>query len=303
MRPQTPEMSFTQPTAPSSPPETPTSPTFNIGRQRRHGIQSFAHISRTLDDTLRAHRDGYHFSHNRFSRLEDLSPRSSSPSSESSGSGSPPRSLSSARSASPEPSEQGRSSPPPNYTQKANFTVEEITESDIEDMNSDDEDIIRPYHYEDAESDHHRSWKAASELDSHVVSALRHLDCDDPDSDMDDHLAQIEAMRREKRRKRRSSGSVKRTHGESVGSGTDEDDMFAPQLDAGEAGSSARRLRRKTDRSSLIFDDPPPRIEEEEEPESCEELVELHDDDTEGQGVDKNLPYYIQEMDVDSGVD
>lgn len=266
-------------------------------------MQNFGHIARTMDDTIRAHGDGHHFSYNRFSRLEDLSPRSSSPSSESSGSGSPPRSLSSARSASPEPGEQDRSSPPPNYTQKANFTLEEISESDIEDMNSNDEDVIKPYHYEDAESDHASSLGATGDLYPHVVSALEDLGCSDQDSDMDEHLAQIKAIRREKRRKRRSSGSVKRTISQSIGSGTDEEDMFSPQLDASEAGSSARRLRRKTDRSSLIFDDPPPRIEEEEEPESCGEIVEIRDDDPEGQGVDKNLPYYIQEMDMDSGED
>lgn len=263
-------------------------------------MQSFPHISRTFDDNIMAHGNGHHFSYNRFSRLEDLSPRSSSPSAESSGSDSPPRSLSSERSASPEAAEPLRASPPPKLTTKANFTLEEIEEDDYDELDSDDEDIIRPYHYEDAESDHARSYKAATHLDSRVLLAMRELDCsDDLDSDRDEHEAWLVARREEKRRKRRSSGTVKRTISQSIGSGTDEEDMVAPQLDVGEAGSSARRLRRKTDRTSLIFDDPPPRIDELEEPESCEELVEIHDDDA-GQGVDRNLPYYIQEMEVDS---
>ncbi|KAL3419647.1 hypothetical protein PVAG01_08145 [Phlyctema vagabunda] len=303
MRPQTPDFDFSQPSGPSSPPETPTSPTFQFGRGRRHGMQSFPHITRTLDDNIRANGDGHHFSYNRFARLEELSPRSSSPSNNSSESGSPPRSLSSGRSASAEVGEPERASPPPTLTTKANFTLEEIEEDDYSDLGGDEDDVIRPYHYEDAESDNARSYKGPTEIDARVISGLQELDCSDQeqDSDRDEHLEWLVRRREEKRRKRRSSGSVKRTISQSIGSGTDEEDMIAPQLDATEAGSSARRLRRKMDRTSLIFDDPPPRIEELEEPESCEEIVEIHDDDTqEGQGVDRNLPYYIQEMDVDS---
>ena len=72
-------------------------------------------------------------------------------------------------------------------------------------------------------------------------------------------------------------------------------------LDANEAGSSARRLRRKLagDRTSLTFEDPPSIIPEMEEPESCEEVVE-HEDLEDAQGVDRELPYYVQDMEVDS---
>ena len=97
----------------------------------------------------------------------------------------------------------------------------------------------------------------------------------------------------------------KRSLAQSIGSDTDDEDIQPVFEGANEAGSSARRLRRKVageERSSLIFDDPPERIEELEEPESCEEIVSLDDDDEEGQtqGVDRELPYYVQDMEVDS---
>lgn len=114
----------------------------------------------------------------------------------------------------------------------------------------------------------------------------------------------LEQVRAEKRRKRRSSGSVqKRSLAQSIGSDTDEEDILPKFEGANEAGSSARRLRRKVagERISLIFDDPPERIEELEEPESCEEVVSLEDEDgnEERQGVDRELPYYVQDMEVD----
>lgn len=113
-------------------------------------------------------------------------------------------------------------------------------------------------------------------------------------------------MKEEKRRKRRSSSSVyKRSLAESIGSDNDDEDIQPVLFEgANEAGSSARRLRRKVgDRTSLIFDDPPARIEELEEPESCEEVVSLG----EGEGVGdlRELPYfvYVQDMEVDSDED
>jgi hypothetical protein len=61
----------------------------------------------------------------------------------------------------------------------------------------------------------------------------------------------------------------------------------------------------------LIFDDPSPRIEEEGEgPESGEEAVELVEVSVEeeekkrdGQSVNRELPYFMQDMDVDSEED
>jgi len=190
----------------------------------------------------------------------------------------------------------------------ANFTLEEFGDSDYEDFDSDDESVIRPHQYEDAESDRAPSIKAAShnDLPQKLYTGIRNMNCETQDMGPElDREAWIKKVQAEKRRKRRSSGSVqKRTFSQSIGSDTDEEDVLPVFEGANEAGSSARRLRRKADneRMSLIFDDPPPRIDELEEPESCEEVVEVKgsEDEVEGQGVDRNLPYYVQDMDVDS---
>jgi hypothetical protein len=50
----------------------------------------------------------------------------------------------------------------------------------------------------------------------------------------------------------------------------------------------------------LIFDDPPARIDELEEPESCEEVVEIGEDEVREQ-LARDLPYWIQEdMELDT---
>lgn len=194
---------------------------------------------------------------------------------------------------------------------EGNFTLEEFGESDYEDWDSDDEDVIRPHQYEDAESEKAHSVKSVSynDLDSRILNGFRNLQCDPNE---DSREAWLETLRAEKRRKRRSSGSVqKRTLSQSIGSDTDDEDIQPVTFDANDAGSSARRLRRKVkgERISLVFDDPPPRIDEEDEgPESVEEVFEIQEDDDEdneadGQCVDMELPYYQyiqQEMDIDS---
>ncbi|TAQ86755.1 hypothetical protein B7494_g4916 [Chlorociboria aeruginascens] len=131
---------------------------------------------------------------------------------------------------------------------EGNFTVEEMGESECEDWDSDDDNIIRPNQYEDAESDPARSVKG-SDLDPHIIAGLADLDCsvEDPHAE---HEAWIEAARAEKRRRRRSSATVqKRTISQSIGSDTDEEDLQPIHLSANEAGSSARRLRRKNPQS------------------------------------------------------
>jgi len=188
--------------------------------------------------------------------------------------------------------------------------VEEFGESDWEDFDSDVDSIIRPTQYEDAESDRAPSVKSQPRtktvnIDPKIISAFDKLQCEN--SDDEDHAAReayVQLKRAEKRRKRRSSSSFKRSLAQSIGSDTDEEDLIPGVLDANDAGSSARRLRRRTgERASLIFDDPPPRIDELEEPESCEELVEVaggEDDEMERDGL-RTLPYWIQEdMDLDS---
>ncbi|TVY62873.1 hypothetical protein LSUE1_G008391, partial [Lachnellula suecica] len=216
----------------------------------------------------------------------------------------PPRSLNSSPGAEPFSS----SSPPPRITTDASFTVEEFDSSDYEEFDSDDGSVIRPHQYEDAESEPARSVKGSAsqsqhDLPTNIYNGLRDLHCEPTDSAEAQQEMWQQKMRAEKRRKRRSSGSIqKRTFSQSIGSDTDDEDLHPVFEGANEAGSSARRLRRKgeNERASLIFDDPPPRIDELEEPESCEEVVEDEDEDGEGQGVDRNLPYYVQDMDVDS---
>jgi len=186
--------------------------------------------------------------------------------------------------------------------------LEEFDEEDYDAFDSDTESIIRPHQYEDAESDRARSVKSGSqprELDPRILHGLRDLHCATPNDDeaLDEREEWLARMREEKRRKRRSSGSVqKRSLAQSIGSDTDEEDIQPVFEGANEAGSSARRLRRKVagERTSLIFDDPPPRIEELEEPESCEEIVSL-EEEGEDDVAWKELPYYV--MEVDSGND
>ncbi|KAA8566149.1 hypothetical protein MFRU_056g00130 [Monilinia fructicola] len=308
MRPTTPDFNFAQSIGPSSPPETPTHSTFTFATQRQQ--MNFFHPSPKPNGII-PNGSGPHFSYN---RPEDLSPRSTSPSSESSGSASPPRSESSQRAQSPISSPIRRQS---RVVDKGNFTVEEITESDLEDYDCNEELIIRPHQYEDAESDrgHTAPTSTPAELDQRFINDLRDLTAHDGSEDLnnedrdssplDEYEAWVQRDREERRRRRRSSATVqKRSLAQSIGSDTDDEDLQPDHLSANEAGSSARRLRRKTfnhggdKRASLAFDDPPPRIPELEEPDSCEEVIE---DDTELDDL-KELPYYVleQTMDIDS---
>lgn len=199
---------------------------------------------------------------------------------------------------------------------KANFIIEDFDEEDYEEYDSDAGSVIRPTQYEDAESDCEVSVKLLPlprniiqpQIDPRVLSALDTLQFDN--SDDEEYAAReefIQKLRAEKRRKRRSSSSFKRSLAQSIGSDTDDEDLVPGLLDSNDAGSSARRLRRRTgERVSLIFDDPPPRIDELEEPESCEEFVEIvanEDDDMATVGL-MDLPYWIQEdMELDTSSD
>ena len=191
--------------------------------------------------------------------------------------------------------------------------MEEFRESDYEEFDSDCESVLRPHQFEDAESEKARSTRASSprhELDDKVVNGLRDLDCGTEDKDAEEEReAWLERQREERRRKRRSSGSVqKRSLAQSIGSDTDDEDLQPVTFEgANEAGSSARRLRRKVagERTSLIFDDPPVgRIEEVEEPDSCEDAVAGEVEESEEESWDREMPFYGQEdMDVDSDED
>lgn len=200
------------------------------------------------------------------------------------------------------------STPPPRREIRigiGTFIIDEFEDSDYAEFDSDSDSVIRPHEYEDAESEHGApSIKALSELEPSLYDDMEKLQCENRevgDKVLDEEFERevwLKKMQAERRRKRRSSGSVqKRTLSQSIGSDTDEEDILPATF---EGATSARRLRRKVeDRASLIFDDPPPRIDELEEPESCEELVEVHESDIEGKGL-RELPYYVQDMDVDS---
>lgn len=307
MRPVTPSLAFQQPTGPSSPPETPTSPTFTFGKpissNRRGGVYNF---SRPLPagngdihkGDIHTVGKGPHFEYSPSMRPEDISPRSSSPSPSSDSSGSPPRSLSSE----PEIPDVVPKRSPVRYSRvsEGNFTIVELCDGDV---HYDALSVVQPDHYEDADSDSARDrhlTQTANDLDARMLADdLEKLDCN---NHSDEREAWVRAERKKRRSKRMSSGSIKRTLSQSIGSDTDEEDL--QQVDANEAGSSARRLRRKTgDRASLTFDDPPSMIVELDEPESGDEVPPVQvaepdvDVDVEELGL-HSLPYYY--MDTDS---
>ncbi|EPE25040.1 hypothetical protein GLAREA_11621 [Glarea lozoyensis ATCC 20868] len=300
MRPATPNFNFAQQAGPSSPPQTPNpaNSAYSFGKNRRHG-QHFQKIPPELETGILPNGPGPTFSYMPTARAVDLSPRSSSPTSsvQSSASGNPPRSMSSS------PVQNHKDDPPLRKEVRlaeGTFTIDEFEDSDYADFDSDEDSVIRPHEYEDAESERALSVKAASELEPSLYDDMQNLHCETDDilpEELEREAWHLK-MRAEKRRKRRSSGSVqKRTLSQSIGSDTDDEDIQPVTF---EGANSARRLRRKVeDRGSLIFDDPPPRIDELEEPESCEELVEVTHSDIEGQGL-RELPYYVQDMDVDS---
>jgi hypothetical protein len=266
--------------------------------------------------TITPNGNGPNFFYTPSHRPEDLSPRTSSPDSSagasSDSSGSPPRSEASDDDDDDEtPTHESppRKHPHPRIVGEgaANFILEDFASDDDE---SDDSDlsIIHPSQYEDAESEKALSVKSVShnEIPSRILRDFQNLNTQCEHGEEEGREAWLEMMRAEKRRKRRSSGSVqKRTLSQSIGSDTDDEDIQPVTFDANDAGSSARRLRRKVkgERISLIFDDPPPRIDEEDEgPESVEEVVEMQEDDDDDMDL-RELPYYRyvqQDMEVDT---
>jgi len=207
-------------------------------------------------------------------------------------------------------SEQPEASPPSprpapvtRISHNATFVVEEM--GNFEDGDEERHGALRPDHFEYPESDRSRSRsRNPPEIDQTVMYKFRNLDCGDESDetdleDNDDYQQFLIKRRLEKRRKRMSSGSIgKRSITESIGSDTDMEDLKVQYLDATQAGSSARRLRRKLgNRQSLQFQDPPlPRIDQADEPDTSDD--EFLDDD-----ALKELPYYTLDyitMEIDS---
>ncbi|KAK4124311.1 hypothetical protein N657DRAFT_571210 [Parathielavia appendiculata] len=178
--------------------------------------------------------------------------------------------------------------------------VEEL--SDFGDSDGERPGVVRPCAIEYAESDRSRSTsRNRPEIDQKMMYNLGNLNCSDGSSESDLDPDEVHAFlikrRAERRRQRMSSGSIgKRTISESIGSDTDREDIRS-FLGAEEAGSSARRLRRRVgDRHSLQFQDPPPpRIDELDEPNSSEDEIFI------GESLARELPYYeYVSMEVDS---
>jgi hypothetical protein len=120
---------------------------------------------------------------------------------------------------------------------------------------------VRPYQYEDAESDRAKSVASVTDerqcaIDDQILSGLEALNYKDDEEDTEWMGATKKAWRY--RKKKDSGYSSKRSFGQSIESDTDEEDLQPVVLGKIEAGSSGRRLRRNIgDRNSLIFDDPP----------------------------------------------
>jgi hypothetical protein len=208
-------------------------------------------------------------------RPEDISPRSSTPSSDSeseseseceSEASPSPRSLSSEREL-PEPVRQKSPVRRCRVVKEGNFTIKEIQDSDVEPDSDDALSVVQPDHYEDAESDAPSTQPFPKLSTRKLAKDLAKLDFDPSD----EREAWVQKQRSIRRDKRLSSGSIKRKLNESLGSDTDDEDL--QPCDSNEVGSSARRLRRRMeDRGCLIFDDPPHRIPEMDEPDSSDDM-------------------------------
>jgi hypothetical protein len=185
---------------------------------------------------------------------------------------------------------------PPRKVDYAEFELEEIDDSDP--SYDSDTEVVRPDQCEDAKSE--KELGEHLEAETGIVSDFSKLKCEGESNDEDEQRRSYR-----KKKKRWSAGIFKRSHSQSVGSDTDDEDREA--LDAHDLGSSARRMRRRVrgpsdNRSSLIFDDiPNMNILEVEEPEDGDiprGPPSIPSDD--GFTLDE-LPFWVLEdpMDVD----
>ncbi|KAK4038307.1 hypothetical protein C8A01DRAFT_48067 [Parachaetomium inaequale] len=320
MWPTTANSKISQNVGPSSPPETPrtASPVFGRKSSPRPGERPPQIPLRPMApplSTSRAAVNGLDFSPSSAIRPEQLSPRSTSSSSasasESGDSEDSEGSEGSTNAAGPSPSAaaERRPAPTPPASQarigrivtQTEFIVEELSDF-VGDSDEERPGVVRPCAIEYAESDGSRSAsRTRPEVDQKMVFNLGNLNCSDDsdETDLDEHEYQEFLIKRRaaRRHKRMTSGSIgKRTISESIGSDTDREDLRS-LLGAEEAGSSARRLRRRVgDRRSLQFQDPPPpRIDELDEPDSSEDDIFV------GESLARELPYYeYVSMEVDS---
>ena len=138
--------------------------------------------------------------------------------------------------------------------EEKDFTIEEVSDDDI---GYDDIEVIHPDTFEDAESE--QDHLESAEVNDDIMGRLHDLLCGHSITPND--FEDIQRSRYLRKKKRWSKGgSHKRSHAESVGSDSDNDSIES--LDSLQVGSSARRLRRRTQGTSLLFEDPPREIEE-----------------------------------------
>lgn len=302
MRPATPkEIRFPSHVGPSSPPQTPTATAYPPFFGQKNSPGASPGPSAGPPDLLPQPRKQTPFENCQFdfafpSRHGELSPRSSDPPAEGSDADQSDDDHG--------PSSPLLSSPPDPATTEPlvlhaiitgdELSIEELSDFEENDMDGRD-DVLAPHVIEYAESD-----LSESHIEGHVINDFRDLNFRSPDpdplsdsSDASDDECQ-EAIRQQRayeRQKRRSISSMgKRTMSER--SDSDHEDI-RNCLDFDQAGSSARRLKRRVgDRRSLIFQDPPPKIDEMDEPPEEMEDTEM---------LAKELPFYFYtSMEVDS---
>ncbi|GFP54925.1 hypothetical protein ACSS6W_002824 [Trichoderma asperelloides] len=191
--------------------------------------------------------------------------------------------------------------PATSIPERCDFTID-FTIEDMDPMDSECEglDVVYPTEIEsesDVEAPPSQSASQQRDLDQDMMQDLENLNCSNEASDdetEDDEESEFMRRQQELKRIRRvsmSSSFGKRTHSEL--SDSDDNDCA---LDVNEAGSSARRFRKRVHRGSLLFQDPPaPRIDELEEPNSSE------DEYANEVRLAQELPYHAMEiMDTDS---
>jgi len=193
----------------------------------------------------------------------------------------------------------------------ASFVVEEL--SDFADSDGDERlDCIRPHAIDQPESDNNRGSRPQRPkvIDPEVLSDLAKLSCGDTDDTDFDEAEYQEFLRRLRERKRRArmgkgktpAGLKARTFSEIATLGSDDDyevdlEDLQGSLPIQEAGSSARRLRRRIgERHELIFQDPPLFVSELDEPDSSDDEI--------SEALVRELPYFeytAMEIDSDGG--
>lgn len=179
--------------------------------------------------------------------------------------------------------------------QDANFDVEEMTEDDI--GYGSDTEVVFPDGVEEATGT--KETRDRNGDDAGISGKFEEMNCEDESIG----AGEDQRHRFERRKKRWSGRLFKRTHSQSIGSDTDDADLDG--LGSYEAGSSARRLRRKLnggpgDRSSLIFEDLGDSYTLPEEQEHAHGNGPSMPPDVEGS---HSLPFWVLQdpMDVDSG--